>query len=163
QAFAIRWPADVDRACSKPGPSSASDPYPVHLSKEDRGRSNATYDDFGMSISMYEASPEVSPFSSKFDYALAHADEPVFSPDELAGWNLFRGRAKCNTCHLDGTESAPGASPPMTPRNAASVAALFTNFTSNNIGVPRNPGPDFVKAYMHNGYLKSLKEVVHFY
>ena len=22
---------------------------------------------------------------------------------------------------------------------------------------------DFVKAYMHNGYLKSLKEVVHFY
>jgi len=25
------------------------------------------------------------------------------------------------------------------------------------------PDPAFVKAYMHNGYLKSLKEVVHFY
>jgi cytochrome c peroxidase len=25
------------------------------------------------------------------------------------------------------------------------------------------PNPGFVKAYMHNGYLKSLKEVVHFY
>jgi cytochrome c peroxidase len=25
------------------------------------------------------------------------------------------------------------------------------------------PCPTFVKAYMHNGYLKSLKEVVHFY
>jgi cytochrome c peroxidase len=25
------------------------------------------------------------------------------------------------------------------------------------------PTPDFVKAYMHNGYFKSLKEVVHFY
>jgi cytochrome c peroxidase len=25
------------------------------------------------------------------------------------------------------------------------------------------PRPDFIKAYMHNGYLKSLKEVVHFY
>jgi cytochrome c peroxidase len=25
------------------------------------------------------------------------------------------------------------------------------------------PYPEFVKAYMHNGYLKSLKEVVHFY
>lgn len=23
--------------------------------------------------------------------------------------------------------------------------------------------PDFVKSYMHNGYFKSLKEVVHFY
>jgi cytochrome c peroxidase len=29
--------------------------------------------------------------------------------------------------------------------------------------VDRRPRPDFVKAYMHNGYLKSLAEVVHFY
>jgi hypothetical protein len=29
--------------------------------------------------------------------------------------------------------------------------------------VDKRPKPDFVKAYMHNGYLKSLKEVVHFY
>ena len=29
--------------------------------------------------------------------------------------------------------------------------------------VDRRPRSDFVKAYMHNGYLKSLKEVVHFY
>jgi cytochrome c peroxidase len=29
--------------------------------------------------------------------------------------------------------------------------------------VDRRPRPDFVKAYMHNGYLKSLREIVHFY
>jgi len=29
--------------------------------------------------------------------------------------------------------------------------------------VDMRPRPDFVKAYMHNGYFKSLKEVVHFY
>ena len=29
--------------------------------------------------------------------------------------------------------------------------------------VDKRPRPDFVKAYMHNGYLKSLEEVVHFY
>jgi cytochrome c peroxidase len=29
--------------------------------------------------------------------------------------------------------------------------------------VDQRPRVDFVKAYMHNGYLKSLKEVVHFY
>ena len=29
--------------------------------------------------------------------------------------------------------------------------------------VDMRPQPNFVKAYMHNGYLKSLKEVVHFY
>ena len=29
--------------------------------------------------------------------------------------------------------------------------------------VDMRPRPDFVKAYMHNGYFKSLKAVVHFY
>ena len=29
--------------------------------------------------------------------------------------------------------------------------------------VDKRPRPDFVKAYMHNGYLKSIREVVHFY
>ena len=29
--------------------------------------------------------------------------------------------------------------------------------------VDMRPYPGFVQAYMHNGYLKSLKEVVHFY
>jgi cytochrome c peroxidase len=29
--------------------------------------------------------------------------------------------------------------------------------------VDMRPTPNFVKAYMHNGYFKSLKEVVHFY
>jgi cytochrome c peroxidase len=29
--------------------------------------------------------------------------------------------------------------------------------------VDKRPRPNFVKAYMHNGYFKSLKEVVHFY
>jgi cytochrome c peroxidase len=229
QAFAIRWPKEIERVCSTPGPATADDPYPVHLSKEDRGRSNSTYDQFGLSVAAYEASPEVSPFTSKFDYALAHPDSGVLSADELAGWNLFAGRAKCNTCHLDGTESASRTAMPLKPGNAAGVAPLFTDFTAANLGVPRNPAvpyyeenqrdqfgyvanplgaryvdlgvgaflrgpdnidaswkayanafdgkfqtstlrnvdkrprPEFVKAYMHNGYLKSLKEVVHFY
>jgi cytochrome c peroxidase len=29
--------------------------------------------------------------------------------------------------------------------------------------VDKRPSPDFVKAYSHNGYFKSLKEIVHFY
>ena len=231
QAFRIQWPPDIEQVCVTPAPAPISDPFPVHLSKADRGQSNSTYDQFGLSVAMYEASPQVSPFSSKFDYALANPDKSVLSSDELAGWNLFRGKAMCNTCHLDGTENtAKRHTPaPMAPANAASVAPLFTDFTSNNLGLPKNlaipfynetrrdkygyapnlaganfvdrgvgdflrspanvnsewkpyansfdgkfqtstlrnadkrPRPDFVKAYMHNGYLKSLKEVVHFY
>ena len=231
QAFRIHWPPDVERICSTPGPAAANDPLPVHLDKVDRGQSDSTYDQFGLAVAMYEASPDVSPFSSKFDYALANPDKPALSADELAGWNLFRGKAMCNTCHLDGTQNTakqPNAAP-VAPADAASVAPLFTDFTSNNIGIPGNPAvpfyyesrpdqygyvantagravldkgvgdflrgpanvnqewkqyasafdgkfqtstlrnvdkrprPDFVKAYMHNGYLKSLKEVVHFY
>jgi cytochrome c peroxidase len=227
QAFAVQWPSDVDRVCSKPGPPSSDDPLPVHLSAEDRGRSNATYDQFALAIAAYEAAPEISPFSSKFDYALKQADRKVLTAQEQAGWDLFRGKAKSNTCHLDGTENQARA---ITPADAASVAPLLTDFTSSNLGVPRNPAspyfneskpdqygytanpagsafvdtgvggflrdprlnpnadwarlapqfdgkfqvstlrnvdkrprPDFVKAYMHNGYFKSLKEVVHFY
>ena len=29
--------------------------------------------------------------------------------------------------------------------------------------VDKRPSPGFVKAFMHNGYFKSLKDVVHFY
>jgi cytochrome c peroxidase len=231
QSFAIKWPADVDQVCGKPGPPPADDPLPVHLSPEDRGRSNATYDQFALAIAAYEAALEISPFSSKFDYALANPDQQVLTPDEQAGWDLFHGKAKCNTCHLDGTESLAGKTArEITPADVGSKAPLFTDFTSSNLGVPRNsaipyftynksdrygytanpagsayvdkgvgdflrdprlnpnsdwaqlapkfdgkfqvstlrnvdkrPRPDFVKAYMHNGYFKSLKEVVHFY
>jgi cytochrome c peroxidase len=38
---------------------------------------------------------------------------------------------------------------------------MFQTPTIRN--VDKRPRPDFVKEYMHNGYLKSLKEVVHFY
>ncbi len=29
--------------------------------------------------------------------------------------------------------------------------------------VDKRPYPDFIKAYCHNGYFKSLEEIVHFY
>jgi len=77
QSFAITWPSDVDRVCSAPGPAKQNDPLPVHLSPIDRGRSNATYDQFALAIAIYESSPDVSPFSSKFDYAIAHPDQKV--------------------------------------------------------------------------------------
>ena len=88
QAFVIKWPSNVEQECSSPGPPSLEDPSPVHLSKEDPGRSDSTYDQFGLSIALYEASPEVSPFTSKFDYALAHPYKQILTGDELAGWNL---------------------------------------------------------------------------
>jgi cytochrome c peroxidase len=217
-SFGIHWPTDADKVCATPGPPPANDPLPLHLSPADRARADHAYDGFGLAISAYEFSPEVSPFTSKYDYVQAGKDQ--FTPQEKLGYELFRGKARCNECHRDG---GPGEEP------------LFTDFTASNLGVPRNPRlqyyyegqpdqrsyspnlagaayvdrgvgfflrslesdsgqldpdsewiklapnfdakfqvptlrnvdmrptPNFVKAYMHNGYFKRLKEVVHFY
>jgi cytochrome c peroxidase len=229
QAFEIEFPSDTRRICTTPGGAAVfnGNTMPVALNSVDRGRANATFDEFAQSISAYEASQDVSAFSSKFDAFLAGATQ--LTADEMAGWQLFRGKAQCNTCHLDGTENRTTA---ITQADVASKAPLFTDFTSANLGLPRNPSnpfyfeavpdyfgftpnpagpaftdlgvgpflrseagnvnvdsdwtslapmfdgkmqvatarnvdmrpcPTFVKAYMHNGYLKSLKEVVHFY
>jgi cytochrome c peroxidase len=217
-SFNIHWPSDAEKVCAIPGPPPANDLYPLHLSRADRASADHVYDQFALAISAYEFSPEVSPFTSKYDYVQAGKDQ--FTPLEKLGYQLFRGKARCNECHRDG---GPGEEP------------LFTDFTASNLGVPRNPGlqfyyegrpdqrsynpnlagaayvdrgvgsflrtlqsdsgqldpdsewiklapkfeakiqvptlrnvdmrptPSFVKAYMHNGYFKSLKEVVHFY
>jgi cytochrome c peroxidase len=218
QAFAIDWPANVEEVCNTPGPPPAGDPMPVHLSAPNRGRASTTFDQMAQSIASYEASHEVTAFTSKYDAVLA--GKVQFTPLEQQGYEVFRGKGRCNECHRDG---GPGEEP------------LFTDFTASNIGTPANPklpyysegvpdargyvanrngaafvdggvgaflsgghplsqpsavdarwkplaadnrgrfrvptlrnvdkrpSADFVKAYGHNGYFKSLKQIVHFY
>jgi cytochrome c peroxidase len=122
QAFAIGWPNDVEQVCEQPGPPSANDPMPVHLSELDRGRAAATFDQMAQSIAGYEASAEITTFTSKFDAMLA--GKAQLTPQEQMGYELFRGKAQCNNCHRDG---GPGEDP------------LFTDFTASNIGTPANP------------------------
>jgi cytochrome c peroxidase len=218
QAFAIAWPKDVEAVCDRPGPAPADDPFPVHLSPTERGIVSATFDQIAQSLAGYEASAEVSPFSSKFDAFLGGTAQ--LTAQEKQGYELFRGKGRCNECHRDG---GPGEEP------------LFTDFTASNIGTPANralpfyaegqpdsrgytanpsgatfvdmgvgaflaqghqlsqpsardprwdaqapgnmgrfrvptlrnvdkrPDPNFIKAYGHNGYFKSLKAITHFY
>ena len=122
QAFAIDWPKDVEQVCDRPGPPAAGDPLPVHLGPVDRGRAATTFDQMAQSIAGYEASAEVTAFSSKYDAVLA--GKTKFTPQEQTGYDLFRGKAQCNSCHRDG---GPGEDP------------LFTDFTASNIGTPANP------------------------
>jgi cytochrome c peroxidase len=121
QAFEIAWPDNVEQVCTMLGPPPADDLTPVHLSAEDRGRASATFDQMAQSIAGYEASAEVTAFTSKFDAALA--GKAQFSPQEQERYDLFRGKAHCNSCHRDG---GPGEDP------------LFTDFMVSNIGTPAN-------------------------
>ena len=122
QAFDVRWPENVEQVCNTPGPATARDPLPVHLSPRERGVVSATFDQMAQAIANYEVSAEVTSFSSKYD--AVQAGKAQFTPAEKMGEDLFRGKAQCNACHRDG---GPGEDP------------LFTDFTASNIGSPRNP------------------------
>ncbi len=184
---------------------------------------DGSYERIVRSIAAYERSPEVNPFSSKFDDFLRKAtssglevsqiDESNWKDYadlgldeiELKGLMLFNTKGLCAECHPLNSENEK---PP-----------LFTDFTYDNLGVPKNPElpfykqparwnpdgenwvdkglggylettekyaqyaaenygkhkvptlrnvglkprEDFVKAYMHNGFFKTLKDVVRFY
>jgi cytochrome c peroxidase len=116
QAFAVSWPANTEDVCNQPGPPSADDPAPVHLSAVDRGRAAATFDQMAQSIAGYEASHEVTAFSSKYDAVLA--GKTRFTRQEQEGYDIFRGKAKCNDCHRDGGPGEDRFSP--TSRRAIS-------------------------------------------
>jgi cytochrome c peroxidase len=239
-SFDINFPSDTAKICASPNVGGSA--TQVQLSPEDRTRSNADYDHWAQSLSAFEHSLSVSPFTSKFDAFLAGKYQ--MTPDEQAGYELFRGKGNCNSCHLDGRSTAPSATTTSgeDTGTAADTAPLFTCFGSANLGLPKNPrdafyfettpdsrgftpnpegfdftdfglgtflrsgfgsapnpnsawrrfasvsdgkmqvstarnvaltpprcptteapGPYFQKEFFHNGYIKSLKQLVHFY
>jgi cytochrome c peroxidase len=182
----ISWPGDVETVCATEGGF-------VSLSAADRTKSNMAYDNIALSIAAYEASSEVNAFTSKYDYSLQKMVK--LTTVEKKGLAVFKGKGKCFKCHI-----ISGTKP------------LFTDFTYDNLGVPKNPenpvynynpgfidkglggflasrldyaqyaaqnegkvkvptlrnvdkrpSAGFVKAFGHNGYFKSLEEIVHFY
>jgi cytochrome c peroxidase len=242
----IKFPHNTEDICETPAGASVlgGSNMPINLSPTDRAIANHVYDHWGQSIDQYETSPDVSAFSSKFDAFLFSATTNPLSADEMAGYNLFRGKANCNSCHLDGRSTAPSPSAPQSEDTgtAADTRPVFTCFGSANLGLPLNPrdaffyqnkpdffgftpnpfgfgyrdlglgtflrsgfgswaspndewtqfapssdgkmqtssarnvamtppqcptteapGPYFQKQFFHNGYIKSLKQLVHFY
>src|SRR5438132_6639150 len=240
-SFDINFPPDTAQICATPGGAAVfgGDIQPVKLTAVDRVRSNEVYNHWGQSLDAYEQSVQVSAFSSKFDAFLA--GKAQLTPTERAGYNLFRGKANCNSCHLDGRGTTLTTAT-FDNSKAAQVNPLFTCFGSANEGLPLNPrnafyyqttpdpygftgnplgfgyrdlglgtflrsgfgsapnpnstwtqfapsvdgqfqvstarnvamtppqcptteapGPYFQKEFFHNGYAKSLKQLVHFY
>ena len=151
----IAFPFNSESTCATPGGAASlgqaagGNPQPIALSPADRTKANRVYDNWGQSISFYESSNEISPFTSKFDAFLGDPATNPLTPDEMAGYNLFRGKAGCNTCHLDGRGSGqtPGTGSNGNPSTTfgtdttaiADTAPLFTCFGYANLGLPLNP------------------------
>ncbi|MEQ1636041.1 MAG: cytochrome c peroxidase [Methylococcales bacterium] len=81
-------------------------------------------------IAAFERTQEFSTFSSKYDAYLAGNAE--LSPLEMQGLQIFEApdKGNCAACHTSRT--AADGTPP-----------LFTDFTYDNLGVPRNPANRF--------------------
>lgn len=237
----INFPGNTEQICDTPGGASifGGSATPINLTPEDRTKANNVFDHWGNSLDQYEASPDVSAFSSKFDAFLK--GPTTLTKDEEAGMALFNGKGNCNSCHVDGrgTTLKPGNQPDHSA--TADVTPKFTCFGSANEGLPLNPrdaiyyqntpdsfgftanpdgfafrdlgmgsflrgvaapnpnsdwtqfapttdgqfqvstarnvamtpqqcptteagpAPYFQKGFFHNGYIKSLKQLVHFY
>jgi len=134
-ACGIIWPGDVETVCATEGGV-------VSLSPEDRAKSNMAYDNIALSIAAYEASPEVNAFTSKYDYSLK--GNYKLTKEERKGFALFQGKGKCKLCHVSNGQEA-----------------LFTDYSFDNLGIPKNPknpaniaDPGFVDPGL-GGFLKA--------
>jgi cytochrome c peroxidase len=141
-------------------------------------------------LAAYKSSPELNPFSSKFD--AVQAGKSLFTAQEQNGLDLFKGKGKCAQCHV-------------TTNDPKAHKVLFTDHTYDNLGIPRNEHNRFLDMppvhnpeghryvdlglgpivkdpmqngkfrvptlrnialtapYGHNGYFNTLEEIVHFY
>ena len=98
------------------------------------------YNRIGLAIAAYEDSGEVNQFSSKYDAYLAGDAE--LTEQEAWGLELFEDeeKGKCALCHIS---NPADQNPP-----------LFTDFTYDNLGVPKNPENPFYRMdteYLEDG------------
>jgi cytochrome c peroxidase len=93
--------------------------------------SSRAFDRIAKAIAAYESSREVNAFSSKYDDYLAN--RATLTAQEQRGLKLFAGQANCTACHPH--ERQEDGSPP-----------LFTDFTYDNVGAPRNNANPFYSA-----------------
>jgi cytochrome c peroxidase len=91
-------------------------------------RADLAYDDLAASIAEYEKTNEVNSFSSKYDDVLKGV--AVLTDQETRGFALFKGKAKCDQCHSSTSNTVNGR-------------VLFTDFSYDNTGVPKNPNNKF--------------------
>ena len=123
----------------------------------------------------------LNPFNSRFDTYM-RGDKKSLTLEEIAGFNLFMGKAKCGTCHF--VPLFNGTVPPDYQRTESEVLGVTVSADLKNAKIDTDLGrgahnrfPQWQHAfktstvrniaktapYMHNGAYKSLQELMEFY
>jgi cytochrome c peroxidase len=92
---------------------------------------DAAYDNVARAIAAYESSRLVNTFSSRYDAYMA-GNWCALNKQEKDGLALFNGKGLCNQCH-------PSTPDPAISTGIAKDKALFTDYTYDNLGIPKNP------------------------
>jgi cytochrome c peroxidase len=141
-------------------------------------------------LQRYEESSEINPFTSKFDAVMQRQE--TFTSSEARGLSLFEGKGKCAQCHVT-TPDPKAHRPLFTdhtydnlgiPRNEEShyysmppeINSAGHDYIDLGLGdIVKNPGENgkfrvptlrniaLTAPYGHNGYFKTLEDIVHFY
>ena len=90
------------------------------------------YQNMAYALEAYMKSKEVCSFSSKYDQFLAGKTQ--LSKSEMRGLEIFESKEKGNCAKCHPTKPSQDGTPPV-----------FSNFTYDNLGVPKNPENPFYK------------------
>ena len=141
------------------------------------------FDGIATALASFERTDKFSAFTSKFDKVIAGQDS--FTESELRGYNQFKNpkTANCIGCHVLETDNESGKAlftdfsydnlgVPTNPElvslghSAPDMGLSQTTQREEDRGkfkVPTLRNIALTAPYMHNGYFKTLKQVVEFY
>ncbi|HTF20354.1 MAG TPA: cytochrome c peroxidase [Chryseolinea sp.] len=145
----------------------------------DKEKEKVTSDMIRSALAAYVQS--LSSFESPFDKYMRDSTA-MLSDQEINGFNLFMGKAKCATCHF--MPLFNGSVPPMYAETESEVLGVPAHSDTVNAQVDTDPGKfntyprdlfrnafktptvrnaTLTAPYMHNGVYETLEEVLDFY
>ena len=133
-------------------------------------------DEFAIKNALASYIRSLSDYESKFDGYMRGNE--TFNLDEITGFNLFAGKAKCATCHF--IPLTNGTVPPSFVKSESEVLGIpdthkkldadlgrfeLTHAEVNRYSfkTPTIRNIELTGPYMHNGVFKTLEEVMDFY
>lgn len=122
-----------EQVVAKVRAASYADVFRKVYGKDSLDKPEKAFKRIAEAIAAFEKTRRFAPMSSKFDaYLLGKAR---FSVQERRGRSIFEDEDKgnCAACH------------PSRPSNRGAQRPLFTDFTYDNLGVPRNPENGFYR------------------
>ena len=147
-----------------------------YVAKFQKAFPKTAIDEFGIKNALASYIRSLSTYDAKFDQFMR--GEEKFDLNEIEGFNLFTGKAKCATCHF--IPLTNGTVPPSFMKSESEVLGVPDNHKKldadlgkfqltkaeihqNSFKTPTLRNVLLTAPYMHNGIFKTLEEVIDFY